>query len=328
MKKKFAAFAASAVAVSMLAFAGCGATADNGAGTIPGNYKEKSPEELATIVNDIDADKIFGDSTSLNLGVKTDLSASMDLAGMSSTSFSIGLDYKMSASEAGINGQGSINFKSSETSGEQSESNEFSGTVYHGGDFVYAASGEEKIKINMSELIAAFMPGGNDEIITPTSFYEAQDAVSVAEVLAIMQQFGVKITVDDSKGVKFKMSITEETIWKIAETEGGDNADQIAQLKELVTFNKFKFDLYFALDENGAFSAASFVTDIDATMNLGGAGSAPMAAAEAPALSIKVKGYAEIYTHNDTVTVPDTVTGDASYVDMTDALIEMIKGMI
>ena len=53
-----------------------------------------------------------------------------------------------------------------------------------------------------------------------------------------------------------------------------------------------------------------------------------MAEAAAPALSIKVKGYAEIYMHNDAVTVPDTVTGDASYVDMTDALIEMIKGMI
>ncbi len=327
MKKKFAAFAASAVAVSMLAFAGCGATADNGAGTIPGNYKEKSPEELATIVNDIDTDKIFGDSTALNLGVKTDLSASMDLAGMSSTSFSLGLDYKMSVSETGIGGQGSVNMKNSQTSGGQSTNSEFEGTVYHGGDFVYAASGEDKIKINMSELIAAFAPGGNDEIITPTSFYEAQDAVSVAEVLALMQQFGVKITVDDSKGVKFKMSVTEDTIWKIAGTEGGDIADQIAQLKESITFNKFKFDLYFALDENGAFSAASFVTDIDVSMPMP-AGGSPMAEAAAPALSIKVKGYAEIYMHNDAVTVPDTVTGDASYVDMTDALIEMIKGMI
>ena len=86
MKKKFAAFAASAVAVSMLAFAGCGATTDEGAGIIPGNYKEKSSEELTAIINAIDTDKVFGDATALNLGVKTDLSASMDLAGMSSTS--------------------------------------------------------------------------------------------------------------------------------------------------------------------------------------------------------------------------------------------------
>lgn len=324
MKKVISALAVSAVAVSMLAFTGCGEKTDEGA--IKGNYQEKTPEQLTAIINNIDAEKIF-DSNAVNMGVRANFSGTTDTADFSSSSFTVGLDFKVSASESGLGGQGSVSLKSSQTSGGHTVSSEFSGTAYTNTEFVYAASGDDKIKINLVELIDALQPNVEEKPLP--SFYAASDAISIADMLAMAQQFGIKITVDDSKGVKFKLSATEETVWKIAEfvmAEGGETSVSIEQLKQLITFNAFKFDLYFALDADGKFNAASIVTNVDVSMPMPENGAD--VAAPVPTLSVKIKGSLEIFTHNDTVTVPDTVTGDATYVDMTDTVINMIKNMM
>lgn len=335
MKKVFAAFAASAVAVSMLAFAGCGdTTADDGA--IKGNYTEKTPEQITEIVDKIDTDKIF-DSNKTTMAIKVDLAGGYNMADMMSADGSIKFDYKLNASETGFAGMGSVELNGKITNatagGKQEDSISFNGTAYNNTEWIYAAAGEDKAKINLQELMGAFEEDKTPEITpNPMAFLTAdeEESFNIMTILAMAQQFDVKVTIDDKDGYKFKLSACEETVWKGLLAFGADagiTEEAVAAMKESITFNTFKFDVYFALDAQGAFSAASVVMDIDFNMPVPTTEPEAYAAdAAVPTIAVKVKGSIAVSLSNETVTVPDSVTGDTAYVDMTDTVVGMIKG--
>lgn len=355
MKKVFAALAASAVAVATFAFAGCGdGDSNSGDGVIKGNYEEKTPEQVTEIIDGIELDKIFGNEENpvadMNAGLKADISASFAMGEYISASGSIKLDYKEAIdAESGPVGIGSATvkaeYKNNTVSPAQNMSVNVTGKVYNSNEYLYGeASGTVpgvelgngvKAKINLSELVAAI--GGNADDPAPVAFYAANDVMSVSGLLAMAQQFGVKVAIDDADGVKIKLSVTEETVWKIAAAAGADagiDETKLTEIKELITFNTFKFDVYFAIDKDGKFAGASAVIDISATADpslilAGGAGNptptAAQAATQIPDVTVKIKGSIELYTHSDKVEIPASVTSDAAYVDMTDTVIDIVK---
>ena len=339
MKKLAVAFAASAVAVSMLAFAGCGEPQPD-KGAIKGNYEEKTPEQTTEILGNVNTDKIFNDETdAVNIGINVDLNGAFNYGEMLNANGALKLDYKMSASADSLAGTGTMalnaSFMSMFSGEKQEQKIDFSGTASNDAQWIYAASDDNKIKINLEDI--ANIIGNNDGIIiSPASFYEAEDAINVSQILAMAQQFGVKIAIDNSEGVKIKMSVTEETVWKVIETVGAEEGltgEMITRIKGFVTFNSFKFDVYFAIDSEGAFSGASVVMDIDVkvdgnilSMFAPGSPSPTAQGVKVPDITAKVNGYVEIYAHNETVNI-DSVTGDTSYIDMTDTVIGMIKGL-
>lgn len=343
MKKALALLAASAVSVSMFAFAGCGSDDKTDAGAIPGNYEEKTPEELQQIINNIDSDKIFGGNTdnttpaapaTVNMGVKVDLSGGFAMGDVLTSTESIKMDYKMSANEETAVGAGTVavkaNYMSMMSGTKQEQAIDFSGNVYNDTQWVYAASGNDKVKINMETLIAAIGGAGGDDKVSPASYYKAESGVNIASVLAMAKVLNIAVTVDDSNGLKIKLSASEETIWSalsLAADEIKISVAQITAIKSMVTFNSFKFDTYFALDKEGAFAGASVVMDIDATLDASFIADM-MAESAAPAMLVtaQVKGSVELYVHNETVTVPDTVT-DGNYADKTEDVLAMISNM-
>ena len=347
MKKVFALLAAGAVSMSMLAFAGCGDSSD---GVINGNYTEKTPEELEEIVDGIDEDKIFGgneDGTpNLNLGLKVNLSGSFSMGDTMSGSVSTDLNFKLASNENGFVGTGSGSLKTSYTTSVEDvtmkTSAEYKGTAYLENYIAYlgatgssttSAAGQsqehkidQKIKINLLEVIENV--GGNDGSVDVPSLDDSD--LSLSDLLALAQQYGVKVTVDDKDGVKFKLSATEDTVWALVETFTSVSLTEegLAAIKESVTFNKFQFDLYFALDKDGAFSGTSAVVDIDVKVDTSLFGMLFEESSEAPVLSVAVKGSVEIYTHNDKVSVPSGLAEDEKYFDYTDMIFDLIGNYI
>lgn len=330
MKKVFAALAASAVAVSMLAFAGCGND-----GVISGKYEDKTPEQMEEIVDNIDGDKLFSDEIT-GLGLKANLSAGFDLANNGDASGSLSLDFKLSQKDDKLAGSGTASLKFSSTDKTEATpvvySGDVKGTAYIDDSYVYAsATGKildteltdenAKIKLNLTTLgglLGGFGGFGG------FSLYEAEDAFDVASLLALAKEYGVSVTVDDRNGVKFKLSATEDTVWSVvaAVADGEIPEAQLTAIKEKVTFNTFKFDAYFAIDANGAFSGASVDVDLKVTVDsslINGDGNNGTA---------YVKGFVELYTHKDTVTVPDSVKNDKGYVDGTGLILGLIGGLL
>ena len=342
MKKVFALLAAGAVSMSMLAFAGCGDSSD---GVIKGDYTEKTPEELESIIDGIDEDKIFGGNEegapNLNLGLKVNLSGSYSMGDMMSGSVSTDLNFKLASNENGFVGTGSGSLKTSSTTSVEDvtmkTSAEYKGTAYLENYIAYlgatgtsttSAAGQnqkqeidQKIKINLLEVIENI--GGNDGSVDAPSPDDSN--LSVSDLLALAQQYGVKVTVDDKNGVKFKLSATEDTVWAVA---GSFLDGDLADIKEAVTINKFQFDLYFALDKDGAFSGASTVFDIDVKVDSSLFGMLFEESGEAPVLSVAVKGSVEIYTHKDKVSVPSGLAEDDKYFDYTDMILGLIGNYI
>ena len=200
-----------------------------------------------------------------------------------------------------------------------------------------------KAKLNLVKLMEALGGGSTGpEISTPASaIFETNDAFDMAALLAMADQFSVKISADLSDGMKIKISATEETIWKIATVafieQGATEAEasaKVAKIKGYVSVNKFTLDVYAAFDSSKTLTAASVVIDCDvkADMKIMNEfmpnGTAAVADQQLPDISMKVAGSVEIYSHNDNVELPANIATDASYADKTDDLIELISQMI
>ena len=344
MKKVFAALASCAVAVSMFAFAGCGDKTNTGNGEIPGDYTEKTPEQMEDIVKDLDFDKIFSEDIT-GMGLKVNLSGSFAMGEMMSGNGSVAVDYKLLADENGMAGVGSATvngvYKNNMASTPQELAVDASASVYNDSQYVYAATqgtamdkdlNDMKVKLNMQELAGAF--GGLDGIggLFGYSTFAAEDSeggLDVAALLAMATEYGVKVTVDNKDGIKFKLSASEETVWKLVRMYINEDVtdEEFAEVKEAVTFNKFQLDVYFALDANGVFSKASMVVDGDVKVAgsflFGDMMDADDEGVEIPDLTITLKGSVEIYAHNDAVTLPEGLATDETYIDVTETIIEM-----
>ena len=236
MKKVFAALAASAVAVSMLAFAGCGDKGGNKLpdGAIPGDYQDASQEQLGDVLDDIlggilgGGESGSGDSSSTpvvnnyNYGLSIDLAESASIAGVQNISSSVKADLKLKSTNDGYIGKGtaSVSLDSNSSGGNYEENKvNFNGTAYLQDMVIYAigegsayskeVDGDEvdenttdlnkKAKINLATLIANV--GGSDD----NSVSAARDEVA-----------------DSSDGLGFLGAIqsylTAENLYTLAET--------------------------------------------------------------------------------------------------------------
>ena len=159
MKKVFAALAASAVAVSMLAFTGCGGNKDKGGdGVISGNYQDVTDEELGEIL-----DGIFGGGSgegegsegegegeggsnllaSSGYGLSGNFSYDMAMGSVQSSNASGSFDLKVKLGEAGPTGAGWAKYNSKDvvSYGDQYSSTStvsFDGEAYLSNFVLYA----------------------------------------------------------------------------------------------------------------------------------------------------------------------------------------------
>ncbi len=383
MKKVIAVLAASAVAVSMFAFAGCkdndDKKTDNGA--IPGDYVEKTPDEMGGILDDFFGNQ-GGDetpvipATSSGMGIKVKLNESLYCEGLMDIASSVSAEFKEKITETGFVGAGSATVKAhvksmdfntdgsaASTAMTDKYAIDVTATAYNDSSFIYGgATGSVgtvsqttgkfetmtlpegmKAKLNLVKLMEALGGGSTGpEISTPASaIFETNDAFDMAALLAMADQFSVKISADLSDGMKIKISATDETIWKIATVafieQGATEAEasaKVAKIKGYVSVNKFTLDVYAAFDSSKTLTAASVVIDCDvkADMKIMNEfmpnGTAAVADQKLPDISMKVAGSVEIYSHNDNVELPANIATDASYADKTDDLIELISQMI
>lgn len=383
MKKVIAVLAASAVAVSMFAFAGCKDNDDKktDSGAIPGDYVEKTPDEMGGILDDFFGNQ-GGDetpvipATSSGMGIKVKLNESLYCEGLMDITSSVSAEFKEKITETGFVGAGSATVKAHvksmdfntdgsavSTAMTDKYAIDVTATAYNDSSFIYGgATGSVgtvsqttgkfetmtlpegmKAKLNLVKLMEALGGGSTGpEISTPASaIFETNDAFDMAALLAMADQFSVKISADLSDGMKIKISATEETIWKIATVafieQGATEAEasaKVAKIKGYVSVNKFTLDVYAAFDSSKTLTAASVVIDCDvkADMKIMNEfmpnGTAAVADQKLPDISMKVAGSVEIYSHNDNVELPANIATDASYADKTDDLIELISQMI
>lgn len=383
MKKVIAVLAASAVAVSMFAFAGCKDNDDKktDSGAIPGDYVEKTPDEMGDILDDFFGNQ-GGDetpvipATSSGMGIKVKLNESLYCEGLMDMTSSVSAEFKEKITETGFVRAGSATVKAhvksmdfntdgsaASTAMTDKYAIDVTATAYNDSSFIYGgATGSVgtvsqttgkfetmtlpegmKAKLNLVKLMEALGGGSTGpEISTPASaIFETNDAFDMAALLAMADQFSVKISADLSDGMKIKISATEETIWKIATVafieQGATEAEasaKVAKIKGYVSVNKFTLDVYAAFDSSKTLTAASVVIDCDvkADMKIMNEfmpnGTAAVADQKLPDISMKVAGSVEIYSHNDNVELPANIATDASYADKTDDLIELISQMI
>ena len=383
MKKVIAVLAASAVAVSMFAFAGCKDNDDKktDSGAIPGDYVEKTPDEMGDILDDFFGNQ-GGDetpvipATSSGMGIKVKLNESLYCEGLMDMASSVSAEFKEKITETGFVGAGSATVKAhvksmdfntdgsaASTAMTDKYAIDVTATAYNDSSFIYGgATGSVgtvsqttgkfetmtlpegmKAKLNLVKLMEALGGGSTGpEISTPASaVFETNDAFDMAALLAMADQFSVKISADLSDGMKIKISATDETIWKIATVafieQGATEAEasaKVAKIKGYVSVNKFTLDVYAAFDSSKTLTAASVVIDCDvkADMKIMNEfmpnGTAAVADQKLPDISMKVAGSVEIYSHNDNVELPANIATDASYADKTDDLIELISQMV
>ena len=332
MKKFLAVIASASLAVTMFAFTAC----DNGngdKGTIKGDYKEPTADELQTALESIDDEKVLASFKGVEFGAKLDMATK---SGDTKSEFNINLDYKLAFSEEAILGSGNFGVKTND--GKQTS--ELTASTYLDSTYVYAdvkgsAAGQTadmKAKIEYGEIIEGIIgqlpiseitegeEGGNTDIV-PTP----DETPDVAGMIAMLKDYKFNIGLDSSAGYKFKLSATEETFWLIAGEDMPD--DQLAAMKLLMKFNSFVFDIYFAVDEQSAFTQMSMKVDIDMVMDMSALGGMPMAAAAAPEMSMKISGYVDVKAFDGAIALPEGIAGDTSYVDKTEDFGAIIGGI-
>ena len=236
MKKVFAALAASAVAVSMLAFAGCGNKGNKlPDGAIPGDYQDASQEQLGDVLDDIlgnlfgDGEEGDGDSTvvpnTYNYGLSVNLTESANIADLQTSNASINADFKLKTTDDGIIGAGTakVSSSSSTSSDKYSDNSQvkFEGTAYLKDLVIYgigsgSSSGKEeydgevldeynneftnkKAKVNLAEIIANF--GGSADQGSSAVREEVTDSSSGFDIIGNIQNY-----------------LTAENLYNLAET--------------------------------------------------------------------------------------------------------------
>lgn len=328
MKKRFV-FAATALftvgALAMLT--GCGGKT----GEISGKYKEATPEEVAAACEKYQFDRAFGnvekDDWTFNLQAEGEMKSKFDIAmnmkmdgGMTTSmtcklSGSESFDYLVSLAqgESGVSTYGAGNVK-----GKSEGAISMSGIsisldyneewkVYHDNTAVYVDPVKDsKIFLTKSKIaLDEIMDDVEDEIPSlpqapgfPTQLEKPEEFKAMIDELVAN---GVKISLDQRKGLKMKFSIGKEMAEKMMAQQGEQEGVQAE-----IEFKTFEVDLYVSLDENGMFEAAGIVFDINiemsvATVDVGMAG------------TIVLEGGYSLKATGSTAKLPAGIATDSSY---------------
>ncbi|MDE6442137.1 MAG: hypothetical protein K2L12_05255 [Clostridia bacterium] len=313
--KKFATVAAgAALAVSMLGFTACGNSSE---GKNKDNYTTPTREEFSAAISSIDTDKAFSDENStpsfeILSKISTDITMGSEYANAE-----LNLGYKLAFGEKDFLGSGTVAVNSESKTGGTEIKQKYAATLFNDAEWAYAEiakipSVPSKYKIELGKLM-------------PPTVNTLDGDADLTEFFTTCETYKIQLGLNTSDGVKIKLSLTEETLWAIL-ADADITEETIAQVKEIVTFNTFRLDMYLAFDKTGLFSQASIDMNIDIKIN-GDAledilGQIPeyTPGAISGDISIKLKGYLMVKTYDGTITLPEGIESDDTYIDITDSL--------
>lgn len=297
MKKLVAVLMSTTLACSLVMFAGCGE--DGGSiGRMDGDFSTEATDEefaeaLTKVQGAVEGNTILGGDTeaadwSFGFDAGADVSFGVTVTGAQDTSsadFDLGAGYQFVIGGAGLAGAGDLSVKGS-ASGQEESSYEIG--LYNDLNYMYfdmsSLQDGAKFKMSWENLINAadglsYIAAPHSEAVlsaaadtgTGGEGQESDSAISAdfAEIIAGLKTMGCKVYIDDSDGLKVKMSASEDTADQILAQAGAD----LEGISEMIDFTAFKFDLYFAMTADGVFSQVSADFDIGMNMDLGELGS-------------------------------------------------------
>ena len=315
MKKLLTVTVAALLAVSVCAFTACtDKNTKESVGVIKGNYKEVEAAQLQTVLETVENNT---ESNLSGLEFTADLSLSYGVANVMSVSADASLAYKlaMTVSEEEIDvagsGEGKLNYKSETAIADGSKTTvetPYDFKIYNDCDYMYldvSKGTDQKLKIGLDEIfdrVIDYIPGDDEG-----------EETSVAEMLGTLSEAGVKTYLDNTDGIKIKLSITKDCFDKVLEnvidsTDGvipDEIAGMITAFTSSLEFTALKFDMYFAFDNAGTF--LQFATDIDIALTVD---ASAMGMGE---ISLSVKGGFSVKAYSGTVTLPEGIAEDDKY---------------
>ena len=338
-----------------MAFSACALSACSGNkepdGTIDGNYKVATAEEVNTALSAVKSETLLGDTTAEDYKFGIDFSSKLNLSMSTegqSTSFSMNAGYKMlaTAGESALSykGAGNLSMNGSNTANDKTTTSEIALNLWQDDATLYAnltgKSSEDaeeqtqKIKLDASKLISSLLPSGGADVTDPTipgSDVTNPDLPEVevttpdlssylVTVVNMLNEMDATTSLDTTNGIKLKISINQDVVNNLIAGMMGGTPEQVTGL---VSFTKCSLDFYVAIDSKGMLSAASIVADVDATVNM------PVSETATSTSTIKLNGY--LYFDVDSTVNPEVPTSlktDDTYFDITEMIGEMIGGMI
>lgn len=329
MKKIVAVCTGIVMAASVMALAACGDV-----GVVKGDFSEEATaEETKVALASVDVSTLFGDETAESFGLQflTDLDFSMDMSTKISedlqTSTSVkgnfDVDYKAvttySETDISTAGAGSFNLALKSVIDSETENETYKGKVYMDSDYVYLSSnveGMEKVKYTIDSLLEEVMGSVSGMIPVNMSLAASTDAeiestlgmdLDFDSIVEQLEGIGFKFYIDDSKGLKVKISATTEAIEQVADeiiatAMGGGVSLPTSMLN--VNVKSSVFDFYLAIDEDGKFSQVSFNSNLNIEISM----------SEYMSGSLSLKGGVALKAYNGTVKLPSGIESDESYL--------------
>ena len=334
MKKRAVVLAGVFMAGSVFAFAGCSIGGSGGtSGKISGNYKEADDATIAQALSSIDMENAFVDTTAKNWKYGLQASASLNLSvnarvGNESASLSArgSADYKISLQKKTslttqketltVAGAGNVNGSFNMSGGGQSIKASVKANAYHDTDTVYASlngtipntsgigGGTQKIDMKVKapiedifDEIGGMIPvtAASDEIIGGTT------EIDFAEVVDKLRAEGYTVFLDTSKGVKIKLSASEQYVEEVTK-----NISQSVAGGEITWTRDPVFDIYLAFDAEGKFSQVGFDANV----------SARVTGDDGTDATVKMTMGISLKVYTGTVTLPDGIAEDDSYLEI------------
>ena len=263
MKKLLTTIVSVLLAAVMVMFVGCGDKSGE-TGIIKGNYQEATAEEVATKLNSVSTDTMFGDKTAEDwaAGLSIFFGLDMSLNG-EDMSLECGMDMDLATAEA----KGT--FKGKMPPSEEGLS-EIDISIYNDAEFVYAdlssilpegtpaAAGKMKVSNEEIMMMSMSLVGGMQNPGEPLSVEEGGDetvggeeTMSLAAIVMMLDEMGVKFAMDTANDeLKVKMSFTKEFMMgMMGAPVAEEGADALVD-----PFKEFVFDLYLHIDAQGQFA--------------------------------------------------------------------------
>ena len=300
MKKLMAVLMSTTLFCSLALFTACSDEREN-IGKMDGDFStEATDEELAaalmSVQRAVDNNTILGGDMeaadwSFGFDAGLDLDFDMTVSGAASTetvNIDLGAGYQLVIDNEGVAGAGNLSLSGNATNQTNID---YDIGLYNDVEYMYfdmsSVETGAKFKMTWENLMNAADSVGSGGVIVPdpgTTLSAAADtgtdseggqgsdsAVSadIAEIIAGLKEAGCKVYIDDSDGLKIKLSVSENTVGMILAAVGAE-AEGIS---EMLAFDTFKLDLYFAMTAEGVFSQISADFDIDMNLNLGNLGS-------------------------------------------------------
>ena len=313
-----------------------GGNEDTEQDAIPGTYAVKTAAEVAEIIEGIDVEKMFDEDVT-GIGVKSGVSGEFAAGVLFGTGFDADYNFKVAFGENGIAGIGEATIDTDLTLNGVKSNASLTATAYVDGKCAYGAiegtsdvslgilheSNDIDLKamLNWKDIYDYFF-NRTSAASTARTELGAEIGFNILNIIEMAADFGVTVSVDDSDGLKFKLSASAQTVWTLFDfisNKTGDNIP-VENIKKAVTVNKFRFDIYLAIDSDGIFRDAKAVTDFSVTID-----SNLFIGKFIPTITASMKQTTEIYLHRDTITPPSDIATDGAYYDGTQKVLSFIE---